>query len=197
VRRILAISGFCILAIASVLSGMSAAQGGASGPIPASLNQMTDEVDLIAEVVVESVFPPSAQRQQALPGGQIVMHRDALLRVTRVLKGSQPSSHIVHAGEVGSGLRENYQSPYPVLNVGRSLIIFFRKTPKELVERLAERTQPRYDGRHGRAGIVEIDQDGKVHLMATLPFRAQYDGRDKSLMIAEVESRVRATGATR
>lgn len=192
-RRVLAISGLCILGIASTLTGTSAAQGGgATGRVPASLNQMIDEVHFIAEVSVESVFPPAAQRQQANPG-QIVMHRDALLRVTRVLKGSEPSSQIVWAGEFGSPLGVNSQSSYPLINVGRSLIIFVRKAPKELVDRLAERTQPRYDGRHGRTGIVEIDKDGNMHLNDTLPFKAQYEGKAKSLMIADVESRVRAT----
>jgi hypothetical protein len=29
---------------------------------------MTDEVDFIAEVIVESVFPPALQRQSIIPG---------------------------------------------------------------------------------------------------------------------------------
>jgi hypothetical protein len=154
---------------------------------------MIDEVDLVAEVVVESVFPPAAQRRQALPGGQIVMHRDALLRVTRILKGSEPSSHIVWAGEFGSPLSEQNRSPYPLLQVGRSVLVFAGKPPQALVDRLAERSVPRYDSRHGRAGVVEIDDQDRLHLNQALPFRAEYQGKAKSLMIAEVESRVRAT----
>ena len=139
-RQLIAKSGLCILGIVSALSGTSAAQGRGTlrgdGPVPASLTQMIDQVDLIAEVVVESVFPPAAQRQQAVPGGQVVMHRDALLRVTRILKGSESSSHIVWAGEFGSPLGDQNRSPYPLLQVGRSLLVFApRKAPQALVDR--------------------------------------------------------------
>lgn len=198
-RRI--VCGLSIVAALLALSGTGAAQSvptvttsGSRERVPLSLSQMVGEAELIAEVTVESVFPPVLLRKPLSPQQTTatVMHRDSLLRVTRVLKGSESATHIVLNGEMGSPLRPNNTSGLTVLTPGRSLIVFLQKAGPEMIERFAVRSEPRYTLRLPTRP-VDIDGLGNVQLDPQLPFHAQHTGKAKSVFEAEIESLVRGT----
>jgi hypothetical protein len=152
------------------------------GYIPKSLSELSNRATLIVEAEVQSVYTPTA-----LNNDPRTLHTDALLRITRVLKGSGRSSQLV-VGQAGGVLpgRSVLSTQFNLMKPGERYILFLKDLSQRGAEVLPDRGFPRFET-IGYAGLFFIDESGSVRLNPELPFRNTYDQRNKDVVISEIQ----------
>jgi hypothetical protein len=174
-----------VIALISFLPAGTLAQ---RGIVVTSLNDMVFRSEVILEVDVKSVFPSYGINPR--PDGTATPATDALLRSTRVLKGSQPQTDFV-VGQLGGTLpgRTGWESSQ-LMQAGKRYIVFLRTASPAAVQALPQRATPRYELVGAHLGLVAIDEAGNARLDSELPFYKDYDRKAKEMIISEIISLV-------
>jgi hypothetical protein len=187
-NRILLLLAVVIVLISFLPEGTLAQRGLAV----TSLNDMVSGSEVILEVEVRSVFPsyginPNPRNGIGTPA------TDALLRSTRVLKGSQISADFV-VSQLGGTLpgRTGWESSQ-LMQAGQRYIVFLETAPPRALQALPQRGVPRYQLVGGHLGTVAIDGEGNARLNSELPFHKDYDRKAKEVIISEITSLVART----
>jgi len=153
---------------------------------PQSLEAFIKQSDLIADAVVESVFPSDRV------GGPL--STDSVLRVTRVFKGSDKTQRFV-VGQLGGQMdgRKEYTCSYPgiLMAPGQRYLLFLTEENPRFPSRFPVRENlHRYVIQSTFAGLVLLDGN-KTQTSPDMPFRSKYEGMDPALFISDIEMYLR------
>jgi hypothetical protein len=136
---------------------------------PDSIEKLADQSLLIAEGYVQSVFPPWIRNQS--------FETDAMILVTRVLKGSLSGEQVVvsQAGGIMGDVKI-LPTQYSLMQTGEHYILFLKSDPRTFGP--THPGIPRYSiAGGGVAGMVRVDgQNIHVSEGTRDVFRSKYEG---------------------